>query len=180
MNKFQRIKDFVFGVILILLAAALFLVPETGFYFVAALIGLMIFIYGFKLLWYYLTMTRHMVGGKTILYQSVIVLDVALFTGSVATMDNFIVLFYLLGVFAFKGIIDILRAFEEKRFGSATWKRKLIIGAIGVLFALMMLVLGVVFKNTTILVYGFAISLVYSGVTKIVTSLRKTAIIYIQ
>ena len=180
MNKFQRIKDILIGVLIALYGVAILIVPNEGYTAAAAVIAFLLLIYGFRLLWYYFTMARHMVGGKTILFQSVIVLDLALFTGSMASMNSFTILFYLLGIFAFSGFIDILRAFETKRVGASSWKMKLIVGCISVLFALLILISGVIFDNRDILVYGFGISLIYAGAMRIVTACRKTAIVYIQ
>ena len=42
------------------------------------------------------------------------------------------------------------------------------------------LILGVILGDKNILVYGFAISVVYAGVMRIITAFRKTAIVYIQ
>ena len=180
MSKLQRIKDIVFGVVILLYALALFLVPEEGYAAVAAVISFLLLIYGLRLLWYFFTMARHMVGGKAILFQAIIILDVALFTMSMVSMSSVIILLYLLGVFAFTGFVDILRAFESKRVGSSIWKFKLLSGSVSVILAILMLILGVILGNKQILVYGFCISLVYAGVMRIVTAFRKTAVIYIQ
>lgn len=179
MNQFQRIKGLIVGLIMIAFAVLVMWIPEEGFISVAAVIGLLLFIYGFRLLWFYFRMARHMVGGKSSLYQAIIILDFALFTGSIASMNSFIVMFYLLGVFAFTGVINILRAFETKRFGGS-WQGKFISGCISVLFAVLMLILGWVFGDKDILVYGFGISVIYAGVMRIINAFKKTAIVYIQ
>lgn len=179
MSHFQRIKNILIAVSLFLFAAALIIVPEEGYDLVAAIIGILLLIYGFRLLWYYFTMARHMVGGKSSLYHAIIVLDLGLFTGSLASMSSFVIVFYLFGIFAFAGFVDILRAFEVKRVGGA-WRGRLITGCIGVLFAILMLVLGVILGDKTILVYGFCISLFYAGAVRIFNAFRKTAIVYIQ
>ena len=121
-----------------------------------------------------------MVGGKTSLYQAIIILDLALFTGSIASMNSFTILFYLLGVYAFSGFVDILRAFEAKRVGSHSWKVKFAFGCVSVIFALVMLILGVILDAKDILAYGFAISLIYSAAMRIINACRKSAIVYIQ
>jgi len=179
MNKFQRIKDALFGVFILLFALAILLVPNEGYEIVAAIVSVLLLLYGFRLLWYYFRMARHMVSGKTILYQAIIILDLALFTGSLASMNSFIILFYLLGVFAFSGFIDVLRAFEAKRIGGA-WKYKLVSGCVSVLYAILMLILGVILGDKDILVYGFSSSLFYTGAVRIANAFRRTAIVYIQ
>ena len=179
MSYFQRIRDILFGLFLILFAVSFILIPEEGFEIAAGVVGILLFLYGARMLWYYFRMARHMVGGRNILYRSIIILDLGLFTGSIASMNSFIIVFYLFGIFAFAGFVNVLRAFEVKRFGGA-WRFKLFSGIISVLFALLMLVLGVILGDRNILVYGFAVSLIYSGVMRLVTAFKKTAIVYIQ
>lgn len=180
MSKFQHIKSFVTGVFLLLLAAFIALAPQSTFDFVYLIISLMMLVYGLRLLIYYFRMARHMVGGKIILYQSIIVLDAAMFTLTLATASDYIVLAYLLAIYAFAGAIDILRAFEAKKNDSPVWKKKIVIGFLEMGLAIAMIVLGLVFRNTDFLVYGFAISLASSGILRIYDAFRKTAIVYIQ
>ena len=180
MSYFQRIKGIIIAALLLILAAIMFVYPKQSYYIVAAVLGLSLLVYGFHMLWFYFTMARNMVGGKTSLYQAIIVLDLALFTGSVTTMSNYIIIIYLLGVYAFSGFIEIARAVESKRFSSPNWKYKLINGLIMVFAAVALTVFGMVKGNLDLLVYGYAVSLVYTAIMRIVTSLRKTAIVYIQ
>ena len=180
MTKFQKIKNLLFGLLLTAFAVILLLIPESSYDAAAAVIGLFLFIYSLRLLWYYFRMARHMVGGKAILYQGLIVLDLSLFTGSMATMNSFVLIFYLFGIFAFSGFVDILRSFESKKLGASSWKFRIISGAVGLLFSIVMLITGVIIGNRDILVYGFCISLVYSGIRRIISAFRKTAIVYIQ
>ncbi len=179
MNQFQRLKGVFAGILILIFAIVIMLVPEEGYDSVASVISILLLLYGFRLLWYYFSMARHMVGGKSTLYQAVIILDLALFTGSIASMNSFIILVYLLGVFAFSGMINVLRAFEARRVGGS-WKSKLFTGCIGVLFALLSLILGMILGDRSILVYGFSISLIYAGMVRIINAFRKTAIAYFQ
>lgn len=180
MSSFQHVKSFLRGLFFILVAVLFFLAPQSAFDYVYWIISLMMLLYGARLLWFYFSMARHMVGGKIILYHAIIVLDVALFTMTIASMADYIVLIYLLGIFAFAGAIDILRAFEAKKSDSPVWKKKIIIGFIETGFAITLVILAIVFRKTDILVYGFAVSLVSKGVLHIYDAFRKTAIVYIQ
>ena len=49
-----------------------------------------------------------------------------------------------------------------------------------VIFALALVIIGLIMKNTIILKYGFCLSVAYAGIRKIITAFKKTAIIYIQ
>lgn len=178
MSFFQRFKSILTGIVMLLFVALLLLLPEDAYYVVAGVLGLMLLVYGFRLLWYYFTMARHMVGGKALLYQSVIVIDLGLFSSTLMSLSSAMIFFYLLVIYAFTGAISILRAFEAKKHGG-TWKLKLITGIIGVVFAIVLVVLGFIGK-TDFLVGGFCLSLVYSAVVRIVSAFRQTAVAYIQ
>ena len=180
MNRFQRIKDIIAGIFAMLVAMVLFIVPEESCALVALIISVLLLVYGFRLMWYYFSMARHMVGGKMTMVEAIIILDLGLFTISMASLNHFIILFYLSGVFAFSGLIDILRAFESKRVGASIWKIKLITGIVSVSLVLVMIVLGIILGKKEFLVYGYCLSLVYAGAMKIITAFRKSAIIYIQ
>lgn len=179
MSFFQRFKSILAGILMLFFVALLLLLPNEAYYLVAGVLGLMLIIYGIRLLWYYLTMARHMVGGKTILYQSVIVIDLGLFSSTLMLVSSAMVIFYLLGIYAFTGAISILRAFEAKKYGGS-WKLKLITGVIGLALAITLVVLGFAFGLTQYLVYGFCLSLVYSAVVRIISAFRQTAVVYIQ
>ncbi len=155
MSKFQRVKSFLAGVALLLLILILLAVPESGLSIVALILSLSLVFYGFRMLWYYAKMARHMVGGKTFLYQSIIVLDFALFTFS-------------------------LIALEAKKNGAPSWKLKFISGCISVAATIALFIIGIIFREQTILVYGYCINLGYAAVMRFVNAFRRTAIVYIQ
>ena len=180
MNSFQRIISFFKGIGLVLFALILLEYPKDGIIIVAAIISFSLLLYGFRLLWYYTRMARHMVGGKSILFQSIIFLDVAIFSASLITESQFWVMIYLLGVYAFSGAIDILRAFEAKKNGAPSWKMKFSGGCIRVAATIALFVIGIIFRETTVLLYGYCINLGYAAVTHFINAFRRTAIVYIQ
>lgn len=180
MNRFQRIKEIMFGTVLIALAILLALVPENSIQPAAFIISLSLLVYGGRLMWNYYSMARHMVGGKATLYQSIIVLDIALFSFSVTTISPAAVAIYLMLIFAFSGAIDILRALESMKSGVSTWKVRFIIGCVRIVAAIGLLIAGAFFHSVKILVIGYCVDLVYTGIVRIVRAVRRTAIIYIQ
>ena len=99
MSKFKRIRDVILGVFMILLALLMILLPENSLGIVVLILTVSMFAYGFRLLWFYFTMSRHMVGGKATLYRAIIVLDLALFLVSAAALSRIIVLIYLIFIF---------------------------------------------------------------------------------
>ncbi len=179
MSFLRRIREIVISAVMLLIAFQLILFPKHSYLIVAIIVSLSLYLYGFKQLWYYFTMARHMVGGKSIMIQAVILLDAALLIDAMISVSSFAVAFYLLGIYAFTGAVDIVRSIEDKKMG-APWKLKLIGGIITVSFALALLIGGLFFGNTSFLVYGYSIGLIVSAVIRIITAFRKTSVAYFQ
>jgi len=180
MSGFQRIKDVLSGVIMILFAAAVFFVPGEGYYIIVLVTGVLIIIYGIRLMWFYFTMARFMVGGKSTLTKSILVLDLGLFTFMIARMNSMVIMLYLLGVYAFSGVIDILRAMEIKKHGASGWRLKLTGGAVVVLLTLLLVVFALTKSQTEYLIYGFCIGLIYSAVIRMIAAFHRTTQVFIQ
>ena len=177
MSKFQRVKSILLAVLMILIALILFLVPNYGFYIVVLILCIGLFAMGIKEIIYYFSMAIHMVGGKRSLYKGVIILEVALFAFSVYDVPGFVVILYLIGIHAFSGVVDLLRANESRKNGSKNYKMKLIHGIIDIVIAL---ICAVFIKNANVAAYIYGGGLVYSAIMRIVMACRKTAIVYIQ
>lgn len=180
MSYFYRIRNIIFGVLMLAMGLLLILSPEGSIMLVASLLNIALYFYGGQQLWFYFRMARHMVGGKTILYRSIIILDAALFMTSAIVISNYIVTIYLLILYAFTGFVSILRALESKANGAPNWRFKLATGIISVLFAISLLVVGLIMGNSNYLSIGFGITLVYLAAVRIITAFKKTAIVYIQ
>ena len=116
MTSVQRVKKVLAGILMLVCCFALVTDPETGFYFVALILSVSLFLYAARSLIYYFTMARHMVGGKSILFRGIIVLDLAVFTFSMVDDPKLYIILYLLGIHAFAGLMGILRALEARRF----------------------------------------------------------------
>ena len=179
MSYFTRIKEIIAGLIVALFGILLMLSGDEGKVTVVIVISFYLLFSGFRLLWYYVRMARHMVGGKNVLIRSIITLDFGLVTVTMISMSNVTILIYLLGIFAFTGVIDILRALESKRNGGA-WKFKLINGFFYIFFSISLIVSGLFLDQPKYLVYAFGATLIYSGIVRIVTAFRRSAIVYIQ
>ena len=123
MRKITRIKNLIIGFIMIAFAVALFLEPTYGPPVILLLLGLGLVANGVRLLIFYLTMARYMVGGKKTFYQSILTLDMGVLLLAGFTGSEQLVLLYLLGVLAVSGGIDIIRALEFRAEG-ARWKHR--------------------------------------------------------
>ena len=180
MTLAQRIKNILIAAGLLLLAVLLALLPQEYYYVISILLGLVLVFYGFRKIWYYATMARHMVGGKTTLYQAVVLLDLGLLTWSMMDMPSLVLIIYLLGFFAVAGVLDILGALERKLRGTGNWKWGLFQGLLCVGYSVALIVFGVVRGSESFLMTGFCISLVVTAIARLVRAFRETSIIFIQ
>ena len=177
MSGGQRIKNVLIGILIILGAVILIAFPEEGIIITASILSLSLFVYGIKTLIYYITMTRHMVGGRIMLYLAVVVLDLGMFTMMLTNIPKMYIALYLVVVYAFSGAIDILRALEAKKYQAPSWRFSLISGIINVVIAILCIVF---IGSTNLIVYLYSAGLIYSAIARIITAFRKTAIVYIQ
>ena len=122
-------------------------------------------------------MARHMVGGRIMLYLAVVVLDLGMFTMMLTNIPKIYIVLYLVVVYAFAGVVSILRALEAKRYQAPMWKLSLISGIINVVIAILCIIF---MRSTNMIVYLYCVGLIYSAIVRIVTAFRETAIVYIQ
>ena len=177
MSGGKKKKNVLIGILIILGAVILIAFPEEGIIITASILSLSLFVYGIKTLIYYITMTRHMVGGRIMLYLAVVVLDLGMFTMMLTNIPKMYIALYLVVVYAFSGAIDILRALEAKKYQAPSWRFSLISGIISVVIAILCIVF---IGSTNMIVYLYSAGLIYSAIARIVTAFRKTAIVYIQ
>ena len=162
---------------MILTAAAFIAYRGDGAYmFIIVILSLGLAVKAVRDIIFYFTMARHMVGGKMILFQGVIVLDFAMFTGSLTDVPRFYVLLYLIAIHAFSGAVELLRAMEARRTVDGPWKLKFSHGIINILLALACLVF-IRQAGTAIIIYS--IGLLYSALIRIISAFRKTSFVLI-
>ena len=177
MNVVQRVKNVFVGVMIILGSIILMAFPGNGLMIVVSILCLSLFIYGIKSMIFYFTMSRHMVGGRIILYLGIIILDFGMFTLMLTNIPRFYIVLYLLVIYAFSGVIDILRSLEAKKYQAPNWKFILISGLINITIAILCIVF---IGNSDVIVYFYSAGLIYYASVRIYTAFRKTAIVYIQ
>ncbi|MCR4763249.1 MAG: DUF308 domain-containing protein [Lachnospiraceae bacterium] len=177
MTKLQRIKSIVTGVIMIATAILLIQMPSDGYLVILAILSVGMVVSGTGTLIYYFSMARFMVGGRRMLYKGILLLDFGFFTMSLSDIPRFYILLYLLGIHAFSGFVEVLRAREAKGYGSGVWKGKLFHGLLDIAMA----VACVTFirqPGTAVIIYS--LGLIYSALLRIVSAFQKTKMIYIQ
>ena len=176
MSAKQRVKNVLIGLVMLALSVILFLDPSDGFSVVAMLLTFTLIFFGLRCLFFYLTMARHMVGGRSMLYVGIITLDLGVFFTTLSDVPKLYIVLYLLLIHAFDGAVKVMRSLEARRYGSA-WRLNLSVGLVN----LVMAVLCVVFLHRpNMIVWIYSTGLVYSGCVRIATAFRRTAVVYIQ
>lgn len=177
MGKLQRLMRIVTGLLTLICAIILLVLPVEGYVIVVVIASISLALYGLKSLIYYFTMARHMVEGRMLLYKAVILLDLGLFAMTLTDVPTFYIILYLAGTNIFSGVVDILRGMESKKLAGGHWKRKVLSGAISVAFSLSCLFS---LSSVELATYLFAAGLLFSGAERIASAFKKTAIVYIQ
>jgi uncharacterized membrane protein HdeD (DUF308 family) len=180
MTKARRVTNIFQSIIMILFSLVLFINPENSISIVIGIVGLGMTLNGIRSLIYYFSMAKHMVGGKTVLYRGIIFLDIGILTSSLADAPGRSLIIYISAVCIFTGFVAILRAREEKSWGSRRWIGKLVYGSIYILIAGAVLYCGFAWDMPEVAVDAYALGLVWSAAGKIASAFRRTAIVYIQ
>lgn len=180
MTIWQKAKNIFGGIVMILLSLLLMFNGSGAFQLICILLCLWLFVYGIKAMVYYQTMARHMVGGRIQLYRGIILLNFGMFTLSLNTIPKAYIILYLMGIHAFSGLVDILRAREAKQLDAPAWKGSMFSGVGNLVIALLCITIGFMQKSTETVVYVYSAGLFYSGMVRIISAFKKTEIIYIQ
>ncbi len=161
-------------------AAALFFIlnpSDEAYMAVVSILSIGLAVTGIKDIVYYYTMAKHMVGGKIILIQGVIILDFAIVTGSLTNVPKIFILMYLIGIHAFSGVVEILRAMEAKRVVEGPWKMKFSHGVVNLVLAIACLIF-IRQPNTALIIYS--IGLMYSAAVRLFSAFEKTTFVVIR
>ena len=177
MSKMGRILNVLFGLLVVLCGALFILDPRDGYKVVISILAISLILYGIRMFWFYCSMARHMVGGRSMLYRAVIMFDLGLFTISISDIPLIYVILYLAGIHLFTGGVDILRANESRRLQAESWKLQLFQGLVNVILAALCLVF---IHSVAVAVAIYGVGLIYSGALRIVQAFRRTAVVYIQ
>lgn len=176
MTKWQRIKGILAGLVMMLGGVLMALAGGDAAQVIMLLLALSLTISGIRMLVYYFTMARHMVGGDQILIRGLILFDLGAFTGTLINISQIYIMGYLVGIHAFSGVVDVMRAMEAKRLESPSWKLNLSTGIINIILAVTCIVF---LRSERTAVYIYSAGLIYSALIRIITSFRKTAVVYI-
>ncbi len=179
MTKTKRVVNVLQGILMVLFAAALIAFPDLGLFFAVFVIGISLFLRGAGALIYYFQMARSMVGGKSLLYQGIIYLDLGLFAASLMNNGAMVIVCYIAVVNVLAGLIDLLRAVELIRERSRRWVFNAALALVSFAVAAAAITLEVLDFHTDLIVYIYAGGLLYAAIQRIAGSFRRTAIVYI-
>ncbi len=178
MTIYQRIKKILFSLCMFAVALFFILYPSDNAYMiVVGILSIGLAIAGIKDIVFYFRMARHMVEGKMILIQGVIIFDFAIITGSLADVPKIYILLYLIGVHAFSGVVEVLRAMEAKSTVGGPWKLKFSHGIVNFALAIACLIF-IRQSNTALIIYS--LGLMYSAVVRLFDAFGKTTFMVIE
>lgn len=180
MSNGTKVWNIISGLVMIAAGAWLLYDPVHGLKAVAVVFSISCTFRGFQILLYYLTMARHMVSGKVMLYRGMIYLDIGVLTTALFDNARIYIILYLAVLHGFYGIVDILRSRESRSVGYSGWKWAALSGMTNLLLAVAVLVGGLYIDSGRVVVYIYAGGLIYSACIRIAGAFRKTDIVYIQ
>lgn len=160
-----------------ILAGILLLInPIQNYKLITEILSISMIVVGAKSLHYYFTMCRHMVGGRRILFRGLIILNSGVFAYTLTDVPKIYLILYLIVIHIFYGAVNMLRGFEALRFDSPLWRINIVQGITN----LVMAVLCIIFlRRTTVVVYIYAVGLIYTSFVRILAAFKKTAVAYI-
>lgn len=176
MGRLQRIWNVIIGVLLAVSAAILAAYPDhdTALSVVCWTLFAILLAYGVRTLGYYLTMARHMVGGKRLLCIGIIMVD-ASFLLIPAAQEQYLASLYLTITYIVVAGLNIVQALDIRKFGGS-WKWRMAQGVVSLCIAVLCVV---DWQNAELIVVFFAIGLAYEAFMRVVMALRRQAIIHI-
>lgn len=180
MTNAQRIRNVISGLFIIIAGIAVMISGEKAAAFVSLFIGVFLLLKGIKNISFYVSMARHMVGGKTSLISGIILVDLGLFAMSLNRMSLVYLILYLLGTHAFKGIVDMMMAIESKKSGASSWKFNFFIGFGNLALAIIAAIYGFAMKSADVVMIIYGLGIVNVGFSRLVNAFRRTTIVYIQ
>ena len=177
MTFFQRIRLLIMAFFMMIGSLMMILDPEDGYYVILFVITLGLMLTGIRMLIYYFTMARFMVGGKLSLYRGLMLFDLGLFTGTLSNVPRIYVLLYLIVINGLDGVLKILSSLSSRKMGAKNWGLKLTHGMINILLVLVCIIF---IRNHNTVSFVYATGLIISSIIRTVTAFRKTAMVYIQ
>ena len=176
MTKLDHIKSFLQGILTILAAVGIMYYPEHGLDVMILLLGCSLTLGGINTLIYYVSMARHMVEGRLLLYKGLISLDLGIYMLALSDSSRVYIMTYLIAMHLFGGILSAARAMEGRKLGGR-WRMRLLNGISHFAIVIACILLR---NDPEGLVLVYSVGLFWSGCLKVFDAFRRSAIVYIQ
>ncbi|MBR3279178.1 MAG: DUF308 domain-containing protein [Lachnospiraceae bacterium] len=177
MTRTRRVFNIIGALLAIQGSLLLMLVPDIAFRLIAIGVGMMLTYKGLRYIIYYLTHANHMVGGKRILLVGLILFDIGAFASALYDQAQVIMIIYVVGCHVIAAGLNMVRAFGNKKDGNPGWKIDLAQGIGNVT----QVALCLIFINyVEIPVYIYCVGAIYTSILTMISSFKKTAIVYVQ
>ncbi len=177
MTKWQKIKAVLGAVVSLIFVPILLQDADKGCALIAAVLGFSAAIAGLRMIIYFFSMARHMVGGRLILYQGVIALDFGAFTLCLATVPSQYIMAYLIIGYLFYGVIEILNALDIKKKKLGSHRFKLATGIGSIVFGIVCLTQ---IGSADAMVYLYCFGVVWSAISRVISAFRPSAVVYVE
>ena len=172
-----RIGKILVGIVMIIAAIFMMLYPDIGYYLINGILGISLLVSAISSLVYYFRLARHMVGGRSTLFNGLIQLDLAVFTLTLTDLPKIFLMIYLISIFGVTGVLRIARGLEAKSRQAPAWYWSFLNGLIYLLIAILCTLF---IQNNTVMVTIFAVGLLYIGLSRIISSFYRSKIVYVQ
>ena len=176
MGLTKRILNVIASLIIMALGLLMLLDPWDSYKIVVLVLMITLIVKGIRLLVYYFRMARHTVGGIVFLYQGVLLLDAGIFALSLDNVPVIYTMLYLVICMLVAGAIDVMRSNQARVMKTGRWKLQMVYGAGNLILSIIGMIF--LFSGTWVSVI-YALSLLHSGVCRLITAFRKTAVVYI-
>ena len=175
MSLVKKIFTLITSLLMIFLAVDLFFEAEYGYYAVIVILLIFLGISAVQSVWYYFSMARHMVGGIFYFYRAVFLVDLTISAPILLIAPRWIMVLYLNGAIIFSGVIDILRATDQRKMMWPQWKLRMTLGVSKIILA----VLAMIFMRSRYeLTIIYSIGLIYTAIMRIIDAFRAKNIVY--
>ena len=176
MGLTKRVLNVIASLIILALGVFMLLDPKNSYKLVVLLLMITLIVKGLRLLVYYFKMARHTVGGIVFLYQGVLLLDAGIFALSLDNVPVVYTMLYLIVCMLVAGGIDVMRSNQARIMETGKWKLQMVYGAGNIILSILGIIF--IFSGTWVAII-YAVSLLHSGVCRMITAFRKTAVVYI-
>lgn len=180
MTKLQRFNSFVGGLLTVLFGVILYSAPFLGTDLISLVMTVTLLLMGIKSLYFYATMSRHMVGGLYSLFYGIILTDLGICAYMINSFPAIYVMLYLLVIHSIYGMTDIMVALQARKMRSKSWRIKLLTGIGNMGLGVLALYFGLTGDDIFRVIYIYALGMVYTGIMRMANAFRRTAVPYIQ